>query len=151
MKTVLLIVLLIVILSVAAYVGLRAERGDEALPEITGTPTNFVEAGTVVINNPGLKPGVPYLLYENPGEPAVTKELVFDALSACVLLEVGTVPCETVDASLDLHGKRVIVEGNEADGVLLVRKLRLLFEGEVALIYDPGRIFITWQEALQLI
>lgn len=49
-----------------------------------GTDINFDETGHFVKDNPGLKPGVWYLIYEKPGAPALMAELVFDDKSTCV-------------------------------------------------------------------
>jgi hypothetical protein len=48
------------------------------------TDTNFDEMGHFVKDNPGLKPNVWYLVYEKPGAPAMTIELVFDSGSVCI-------------------------------------------------------------------
>lgn len=45
---------------------------------------NFEETGHLVKDNPGLKLGVWYLIYEAPGAPALTVELFFDDNSYCV-------------------------------------------------------------------
>lgn len=54
---------------------------------------DFDETGHFVKDNPGLKPGVWYLVYEKPGSPALYKELVFDNQSVCMLNgKQGTCP-----------------------------------------------------------
>lgn len=45
---------------------------------------SFDETGHFIKDNPGLKPGVWYLSYEKPGQPALYKELVFDDKSICI-------------------------------------------------------------------
>ena len=45
---------------------------------------NFDETGHFVKDNPGLKPGVWYLVYEKPGAPALTAELMFNDKSICI-------------------------------------------------------------------
>lgn len=44
---------------------------------------NFDEWGHLVKDNPGMKPGVWFLVYEKPGKPALTAELQFDSESVC--------------------------------------------------------------------
>lgn len=44
---------------------------------------DFDEVGYFVKDNPGFKPGVWYLVYEKPGQPALYKELAFDSKSVC--------------------------------------------------------------------
>ena len=56
-------------------------------PETDAMPRsmiNFEESGHLVKDNPGLKPGIWYLVYEAPGAPALTVELLFDQNSYCV-------------------------------------------------------------------
>jgi hypothetical protein len=54
---------------------------------------NFDETGHFVKDNPGMKPGVWFLVYEKPGMPALYKELVFDEKSICEYNEtVGKCP-----------------------------------------------------------
>ena len=50
---------------------------------VVGVDINFDETGHFVKDNPGLKPGVWYLVYEKPGAPALIAELVFDDKSIC--------------------------------------------------------------------
>lgn len=44
---------------------------------------DFEMTGHLTKDNPGLKPGVWYFVYEKPGSPALYKELVFDERSIC--------------------------------------------------------------------
>lgn len=44
---------------------------------------DFDEVGHFVKDNPGLKPGVWYLIYEKPGAAALSAELIFDDKSVC--------------------------------------------------------------------
>lgn len=54
---------------------------------------NFTETGHLVKDNPGLKAGVWYLVYEKPGAPALTTELSFDGKSECAYNgQAGTCP-----------------------------------------------------------
>jgi hypothetical protein len=57
--------------------------GDNALSEAI----NFDQRGYFVKDNPGLKPDVWYLIYEKPGAPALSVELIFDDKSVCVLAD----------------------------------------------------------------
>jgi|GEM_PF-4315976 len=123
-------------------------RGDEA-----SLPTDFVTIGVVTFNNPGQKPGVPYLIYEEPGSPGLSVELELDSLSFCMFPN-GATPCVAMSVTLDmpLSGKRVAVEGVKKDGtVVLVRKIRVLNEGEEPLLPGPGSTFIAWPHAMSFI
>ncbi len=147
-----LFIFVVIILLFGGYV-IWKRNFQGPMPEITEAPTDFSASGVIVFNNPGLKPDVPYLIYEEPGAPALTKELVFDPLSACVA-ETGATPCVLMSVTLDIPfgGKRVIVEGvTQSDGAILVRKLRALREGEMALVAGPGRVFISWPQAVEFI
>ena len=61
------------------------EKQGDSFPDDVANETviDFDRTGHLVIDNPGLKPGVYYLIYEAPGAPALTVELIFDADSVC--------------------------------------------------------------------
>lgn len=120
--------------------------------EIAGEPTNFVQKGTMVFNNPGLASGMPYLIYEEPGKPAITKELVLDELSFCVA-QNGSEPCLALNVTLDMpfNGKKVVVEGILKDNKVLVRKMARIAEGLPFLASEAGRVFISWEAARKII
>ena len=116
-------------------------------------PTNFAALGTVVFNNPELKPNTPYLVYEEPGKPALTKELVIDADSICQT-PGGAVQCVAMNVTLDVlfNGKRAVAEGiSEPDGTVLLRRLHILQEGEPVFIPELGNRFTPWLEAMAAI
>ncbi len=119
----------------------------------TTEPTDFLEVGTLTFNTPGLQQDTMHLVYEKPGAPALTRELVLDEMSFCVA-ENGATPCMamSVQFHIPFDGKRAMVEGTaQSDGTILVRKLRVLREGEMPLSMDPGRVFISWPQAVSLI
>lgn len=115
-------------------------------------PTTFSRIGTLVFNTPGLKPNTPYLVYENPGQPALTKELGLDELSVCAAPD-GAAPCMAMSTTLDVPfgGKRARVEGIEEGDMVVVRKLQVVGQGQPELAIDPGRVFIPWPLAVTLI
>lgn len=115
-------------------------------------PTNFVRMGVVVFNNPGLEPEMPYLIYEAPGQPALTVKLIFDPLSACMAAN-GATQCIAMSASPDMifGGKRALVEGVEQNGAVLVRKLHIAPSEEPLLAPQAGSTFISWPYAVVLI
>ncbi len=138
--------------------GTWVRHGNPASPAPDGPcgtenePTNFARTGVVVFNNPGLKPNVPYLISEAPGQPALMTELVFDPLSACTATN-GSAPCIAMSASPDIAfgGKRALVEGIERSGTVLVRTLRIAGDEELLLAPRPGSVFISWPQAVVLI
>jgi hypothetical protein len=94
----------ILVIAVAAYLGYvsaplaHAPTATSTTPVATSTVPSFVAEGNVVRNNPGLKPNVWYLLYEQPGKPALSVELDLNGAE---------------QPYLDLsQGKRVHVEGD---------------------------------------
>lgn len=82
----------------------------------------FLETGNLLQNNPGMEPGVWYVLYEEPGQPAVSAALAFDAESRCISPAVQA----TCDPSTFLQGSRVTVAGTEKDGRVFVDTLTFL-------------------------
>jgi hypothetical protein len=90
-------------------------------------PSDFTKTGNMTFNNPGLKENTPYFVFEEPGSPALSKELIFDENSVCAS-GAGTLPCLAMNMSLDAaYGdKRVTVSGvSQPDGSLLVKTLSL--------------------------
>ncbi len=83
---------------------------------------NFEEEGNLVKDPPGLEEGW-YLVYEKPGAPGLSVNLVFNKETECDYL--GENNCELfVDGSL--IGERVSVSGVEKDDAVLVKEIILL-------------------------
>jgi hypothetical protein len=98
--------------------------------EIDSRKSDFTKAGVIVFRGEGVPFGTPYLVYEEPGKPALTKELKFDALSTCGSVSQQIV-CMALSVSFDVAfgGKRVLIEGiSEDDGTVTIRKLQRLEE-----------------------
>lgn len=94
--------------------------------EFCDTGFNFIKNGVAIKNSPGLKEDVWYLLYEEPGKPAITRELIFDNLSFCGDKN-GNIPCAALSVS-DYglrNGRSVTVEGAESGDVVNVRLLEM--------------------------
>lgn len=131
-----IIILTAALIAIAAlwYMAWRtAAKGNPSAPaspqaqNTDAVPSDFNRIGIVVFNNPGLKADTPYLVFEEPGAPALAKELVFDAESVCTL-NTGSFPCLSITESLkgSFDGRRTTAEGlSRPDGTLLVRKLTL--------------------------
>jgi len=152
MKKIIIFVVIIIVIFLG-YIVWKSNTVPNTPVEITSEPTNFAKTGVIIFNTPGLKPNVPYLIYEEPGSPALTKELVFDPLSVCAA-ENGSTECIAMSVTLDVPfgGKRATIEGiKQADDTILVRKLQKISEGEQTLLAQPGHIFIPWRQAVQLI
>ncbi len=87
---------------------------------------SFEEQGVLTMNNPGLKEEVLYLVYEQPGAPGLSKEVVFEPGSRCFTEE--EIDCSLVleQDSERLSGLRVKLEGVEENGTVLVTALYFL-------------------------
>jgi hypothetical protein len=91
-----------------------------AEPPTTTPQIDFERTGNLVRNNPGLPPGVWFLLYEEPGATALTVELEFAAESSCVI-EVQATACDVLEP-----GSRVVVAGVRSEGHVRVVRLEVL-------------------------
>jgi len=87
----------------------------------TESATNFSETGNIVKDNPGLKPGIWYLVYEKPGAAALNVELSFNEKSLC---EIGAVsqPCL---ATIFETGDKIQVIGQKTDNIVAVTNLTI--------------------------
>ena len=67
-----------------------------------------------------------YLVYEEPGAPALSAKLKFDEKSTCVFEERKTI-CISLNSTIEkiAENKRVSIEGFEYGGVVLVKSLTL--------------------------
>ena len=84
---------------------------------------NFSASGNLAKNNPGQKPDVWYLVYEEPGAPGLTVELQFDNNSSCIT-STTTVPCATIMSNDYFQsGEKVSIKGTKKDSVVLVSEL----------------------------
>lgn len=80
--------------------------------------STFVHEGNLIKDNPGFVPGIWYLSFEVPGEPAKTVALLFDHDSRCgndENLRVCNISFE--------HGERVRIEGVQTGDAILVHHL----------------------------
>jgi len=145
-----LIILVVGFFALNSYI-YNEKQGDKT-EILKSEPTDFARAGVITVNNPGQTQGVMHLVYEEPGAPALSKELVLDGLSICATSN-GAMPCLAMSASFDgvFGGKRAVVEGTENGDKVLLRKLRILAENEEARFAEPGNIFILWYQAAELI
>lgn len=158
MKNILLGIVGVVILVVGGFYAINSYIYNEkqADPEpvvIEGEPTDFAEVGNVTIDNPGATSSVPVLVYEKPGQPALTRDLVFDQLSFC-MRENEVESCQTMNQTFTaaFDEQRVVVEGIETNEGVLVRKIRTVREDErTPIVVEPGSVFISWPQARSII
>lgn len=112
-------------------------------------PVDFVKVGTITANNPGLVQDTLYFIYEEPGKPALKKELVIDTLSVC-----GALPCILMSLSLDVAfgGKRVVIEAiKHGEDTVILRKMTVVVEGQEPRLNESGSIFVPWMYVRSLI
>jgi len=122
-----LAIVIIVILSVAAAVAVwwlqTSEPVDEVLV-VSKAGASFSKTGNVVINNPGLEKNVWYLIYEEPGKPALSAKLSFPEGSKCQSAKMNK---ECRQFSLYLYaGSRAKVEGKVRGSEVVVDKLTIV-------------------------
>jgi hypothetical protein len=120
---------------------------------LTPIEVTFSKAGVVVQDNPGYEPGVPFLIYEEPGAPALTKKLLFIGESFCAS-RTGGLPCLAMSHApfIDVYlNNRVIVEGVLDGDAVSVLAIRLVPEGETGIAPQPGSLFISWSQAVTLL
>jgi hypothetical protein len=94
-------------------------------PTIAEPPTpapqiDFERTGNLVRDNPGLPPGLWFLLCEQPGAAALTVELEFAAESSCVS-EAQAIACDALEP-----GSRVVVAGVLSEERVRVVRLEVL-------------------------
>lgn len=130
-----LVIILLVGLGAIGYFGWEAFRGSPNNGNGTTTPTstngnnnggqiNFMGEGNLVRNNPGLKPNIWYLVYEQTDAPALTVELSFNNSSVC-LFSVTSVDCSKLSMP---NGSRAQVQGAQVGNVVTVSMLTVLAE-----------------------
>ena len=113
---------------------------------------DFAAIGIVRVQNPGTREVAPFLTYGGTAGSTTTVELVFDALSMCSA-EMEATPCVYLSANFDqvFQDRQVIAEGNRMEeGIVLVRKLRLIGAGEPFIPPKTGDVFVFWYEIGQL-
>jgi len=99
----------------------------EAATVNNNSQPDFIKTGTITFNNPGLKENTPYFIFEEPGSPALSKELIIDKNSICTT-DGEPLPCFHMSKTLNTayEGRRVKVSGvSLADGSLMVKNLNL--------------------------
>lgn len=143
----------IIAITIGVLVSLGAFRAPQ--PVTAGyeypPPTDINKIGYLTFDSPGNQQDIPYLVYEEPGKPALKARLLIDEHTFCVVERRGS-PCMAMSVlySTVFSGKRAMVEGNMQGEDILARKIRVYGEGEMQLSMDPGHVFIRWQEAVRL-
>lgn len=126
MKKIFILGSVVVILFIIFF--LNTNKVDE-VPTVAPTPETitFSKTGVFVMNNPGMEKDVPFLIYEEPGKPAISAKLKFDEKSICSSGS-GTLPCMAMSMTFDLAfgGKRVLVEGIDGeDDFIIIRDIKI--------------------------
>lgn len=103
-----IIAICIVFAAIAFYVLSRSEGSMESA---------FFAEGNLVKDSPGLKSGVWYLAYEEPGFPGLAVPLSFDEATVC------TSALKAVDCAGFLQGDRVQISGTRGEEAVRVKTL----------------------------
>lgn len=119
MKKNILLVTILALVAFSAYYFLFSNK-EEILED------NFSETGNIAINNPGLKPGTFYLVYEEPGSPGLSVELSFADKSSCFSNGEET-DCSGMEFDA---GDRVEVKGFREEGIVRVSSIDFLSNEE---------------------
>jgi len=99
-------------------------------PNVPETKIDFERNGVITANNPGQKLNTLFLIYEEPGSPALSKELIINEQSMCVALN-GSAQCMAISSPLEMSfgGKRVSVSGMKSgEDSVLVKEIKILEE-----------------------
>ncbi|MDD5145374.1 MAG: Gmad2 immunoglobulin-like domain-containing protein [Candidatus Pacebacteria bacterium] len=95
---------------------------------------DFSKTGNLVKDNPGFKPGVWYLVYEEPGMPALNAELKFSADSGCNIGN-NSKSCHSVAFET---GERVQISGWKIGGAVVVKTLTMPTQTVKLYYYNPN-------------
>lgn len=121
-----------------AYLGWTWSKNvDNNVPGPSHNPTStisFEKTGVLIRNNPGMKQGVWFLNYEEPGAPGLSVELAFNNNSNCTVGGV-TVTCGEVDVP---NGTRATLKGSVAQTVVTVGSLVAESVGASIMITAPA-------------
>jgi len=86
--------------------------------EVIATESNFIKQGNIVRQDNNIT-----LLYEEPGNPALTVKLIFNSLSTCLSASKESLNCNEINFEA---GQRVEVKGLKQDNSLNVYSLLFL-------------------------
>ena len=81
--------------------------------------TDFSETGNITKDNPGMKQGIWYLVYEKPGEPALNAELKFNEDSLC---QTGSISQLCQETTIET-GDRAEVTGWKINGAVIIKNM----------------------------
>jgi hypothetical protein len=113
-------------------------------------PTNFNEVGIVHFPPPAVGQAEGTFEYRE-GTASTTLKIKMDELSYCAAPN-GAIPCIAMSISFDIpfNGKAALVEGVRTGDTILLRKIRVAAEGEELRSFEPGNVFISWPQAVEL-
>lgn len=114
MRTGILIIALIVVV-VAGGLFFSAQRTHA--PGMQQTTASWTKTGNLVKGNPGLDPTKWYLVYEEPGKPALTQKL--SPGNVCVDKGSGLF----CDGNSFYSGDRVAISGDLKDGMVVISNI----------------------------
>lgn len=85
---------------------------------------NFTKTGYISDREPGKPNEGMYLIYEEPGKPALSAKMKFDEKSVCEFAE-EKVACISINSAIEkvAENKRVEINGFEYGGIVLIKNL----------------------------
>ncbi len=123
----LLLIILALLIGMGTYALIRLNQRIDTINTETTTPPqtsqqiNFVETGTLTRNNPGQPQGEWFLIYEQPGAPALNVQLNITQNSQC--FNSTQLPC--TQANLQ-PGDRVLIRGVRENNTVEVTRLEVI-------------------------
>lgn len=119
-------------------------------PFLEPEPTTHVEIGAIDAVGKGQGQDELWLVQKR-GENVTYTKLVIDDHSYCNVGSGGS-PCMAMSATYSsaFGGQRVMIDGNKEGDTMIVRRLRVLEEGETPRT-SPGSVYIPWVRARDMI
>lgn len=150
MRTAFVAFLILILVGAGTYYWLKQDRGGP-MPNIqVSEPTNFAQPG--ILHFPSVESGQSQGTFEFSENGATTTlKILMDELSVCGA-QNGAIMCMAMSITFDkpFNEKRAMMEGIRSGDEILVRKMRVLQEGEMAMPLEPGNVFISWPHAIEL-
>lgn len=106
----------------------------------------FSKKGYLSVSTPGRDTNKIYFVYEEPGSPALSAELLFTDVAICTLNNSLNCP-DTSEPSDSLAGKKVNIYGAKEDEILRVLYIEEVKEMEAQDAATEEQVLVDWQLA----
>ncbi len=120
----------------------------DSVPFVPLPPTDVVQVGALDFYKDGQGQDEMFLVQK--GE--VRTRLLMDEQSFCNTGS-GGVECMAMSSmySTAFSGRRALIDGNKQGDAILIRKIRILDEGETPRVMPAGTVYIPWMQARNMI